>query len=151
MLPEDFLIGNAQDVLSGFLRRGIRLSIRWRFWGTKRLTRWKHFQESEVIGLDLSLVDGIDQARENAGVPFIITRGLDTPEHNATLPEAVTDSAHLTGHAVDLACQDSLTRFLMVKALLQGGFSRLGIYSAHIHVDNDATKPQRVMWYVAGT
>lgn len=142
---------NAQDVLNGFLRKGFQFSFHYRFWGAKKVGIWKHFTENEVKGLDVGLVGLLDQARDRAGVPFIITCGLRTPSQNNLLAESVKDSAHLTGNAVDLACADSQTRFLMIKALLDVGFTRIGVYSAHLHADNSRDLPQNVFWYVHGT
>lgn len=113
--------------------------------------KYQYFSDLELTGLDDGLCQMLSVARGKAGVPFVITCGLRTPEQNAALPESVSDSAHLTGHAVDLACSDSPTRFAMLGGLLASGFNRIGIYSAHIHVDNDTTKPPNVIWYVAGT
>ena len=113
--------------------------------------KYANFTDQELQGLDDGLCQMLSVARGKANLPFIITCGLRTPATNAALAESVSDSAHLTGHAVDLACSDSPTRFAMIKALLDAGFTRMGIYSAHLHVDNDATKPPSVIWYVAGT
>jgi hypothetical protein len=113
--------------------------------------KYQFFQDSELAGLDDRLCQMLSIARGKANVPFIITCGLRTPEQNAALAESVSDSAHLTGHAVDLACGDDPTRFAMLSGLLAAGFKRLGIYSAHIHADNDTTKSPNVIWYVQGT
>ena len=113
--------------------------------------KYQFFSDDEVAGLDDGLCQMLSIARGKANVPFIITCGLRTPEQNAALSESVSDSAHLTGHAVDLACGDSPTRYAMLSGLLAAGFTRIGIYSAHLHADNDATKPPNVIWYVTGT
>lgn len=113
--------------------------------------KYQYFQDSEVVGLDDGLCQMLSIARGKAGVPFFITCGLRTPEQNAALAESVSDSAHLTGHAVDLACSDDPTRFAMLSGLLAAGFTRIGIYSAHIHADNDSTKPPNVIWWNSGT
>lgn len=115
------------------------------------MSQYKFFSDDEVAGLDRELCAMLDMARGKAGVPFTITCGLRNAAQNAALPESVSDSAHLTGHAVDLACGDSTTRYAMLAGLLSAGFNRIGIYSAHLHVDNDATKPPNVCWYVAGS
>lgn len=112
---------------------------------------WRYFKDSEVLGLDTELVAMLDRARAIAGVPFIITSGLRTESHNELLPESVKDSSHLTGNAVDLSCPDSLNRFAILKGLITSGFTRIGIYSSHIHADNSKTLPPDVCWYVAGT
>ena len=117
--------------------------------GVDVLLKW--FTPEEVLGLDPGLCEMLDEARGQAGIPFVITCGLRSSQQNAALPESVKDSAHLTGNAVDLACSDSQSRFLLVKALLSVGFKRVGVYSAHIHADNSLTLPQNVIWYVQGT
>lgn len=113
--------------------------------------KYQFFTDDEVKGLDDGLCQMLSVARGKANVPFIITSGLRTSEQNTVLASAVSDSSHLTGHAVDLACADSANRHAMVKALLEAGFMRMGIYSAHLHVDNDSTKPPNVIWFNSGT
>lgn len=112
--------------------------------------QYQYFTDDELKGLDPSLCQMLSIARGKSAVPFVITCGLRTQDQNAALAESVSDSAHLTGHAVDLACSYSTDRFAMVKGLLDAGFTRIGVYSAHLHADNDLTKPQGVMWYVQG-
>lgn len=114
------------------------------------LTRYKYFTDEEAKGLDTGLMVMLDQARGIAGVPFVITSGLRTVEENDALAESVKDSAHITGNAVDLECEDSMARFAMLKALFSVGFTRIGIYKQHLHVDNSQTLPQQVCWYVVG-
>lgn len=113
--------------------------------------KWIYFQDSEVEGLDEGLCLMLDRARGLAGVPFVITCGLRTPEKNDSLPESVKDSAHLTGHAVDIACTESGDRYNMIRSFILAGFTRIGIYEKHLHVDNSATLPQDVCWYSSGT
>jgi hypothetical protein len=113
--------------------------------------KYQYFTDEELQGLDDGLCQMLSIARGKSNVPYIITCSLRTPAQNAALAESVSDSAHLTGHAVDLACSDSATRFAMLTGLLAAGFNRIGIYSAHVHADNDLTKPPNVIWYVLGT
>jgi uncharacterized protein YcbK (DUF882 family) len=108
---------------------------------------WKHFTEEEVKSLNPDLVELLDRARGIALTPFIITSGLRTVEENNMLTKSVQDSAHLSGLAVDLKCSTSMTRFKILKGLYAVGFCRIGIYSSHIHVDIDDTKPQGVVWF----
>jgi len=114
------------------------------------MSQYVYFTDEEVAGLDKELCAMLDMARGKAKIPFVITSGLRTAEQNATLPNAVCDSAHLTGHAVDLRCEDDMERYAMVNALLSCGFNRMGIYfsDGHLHVDNDTTKPAGVIWLV---
>src|ERR1017187_1211103 len=103
---------------------------------------YTYFSNEEVIGLDPEFCAMLDRARGLAGTPFTITSGLRTPQQNESTPNAVHDSAHLVGLAVDLECEGSQERWLIIKALIDVGFNRIGVYSAHIHVDSSKTLPQ---------
>ena len=109
------------------------------------MQEYKYFKDSEVINLDVGLVKMLDQARELAGIPFIITSGFRTPGENA-MAGGVKDSAHLKGIAVDLRCSSSRERFLILKGLFSVGFPRIGIYKNHIHADIDVIKDLNVCW-----
>lgn len=109
--------------------------------------KYKFFTEKEVEGLDHAFVEKLDKARELSQVPFKITSGRRTLLANEQVPGAVRDSAHLDGLAVDLLCTESWKRFKIVKALIEVGFCRIGIYEKHIHADASLTLPQNVMWY----
>lgn len=117
-----------------------------RFWGCRQVNKWKYFQDSEVEGLSDEIIKRLENAREIAGIPIVITSGLRTPETNQSTVGAVEDSSHLTGLAVDMRISESRQRFLMVSALLQVGFKRLGVYDKHIHADIDESKDQEVIW-----
>lgn len=106
---------------------------------------YKYFSAQEAQGLDPTLMAMLDLARGKAGIPFRITCGLRTLVQNEGVG-GVGDSSHLRGLAVDLACANSLDRYKMVSALLSVGFTRLGIYDAHCHVDCDPTLPPNVIW-----
>ena len=104
------------------------------------MSRYKHFTDAEIAGLQPAFVARLDRAREAAGTPFIITEGL------ATGGSHVKQSAHEAGWAVDLRCSSSHQRFLILRALFAEGFTRIGVYDRHIHVDADPTKPPEVTW-----
>lgn len=106
----------------------------------------KYFKDSEVQGLDPKLVLMLDDAREFAGIPFVITSGLRTPEHNEMIG-GVQDSAHLKGLAVDLRCRNSNERFLIIKGLMEAGFNRIEICANHIHTDIDISKNPFVVFF----
>lgn len=114
------------------------------------MARLNYFTDEEVKGLDLELCAMLDRARGLAGCPFVITSGLRTSDKNDTLVNSVKDSSHITGNGVDLACDDSELRFKMLRGLILAGFVRIGVYSKHLHADNDLAKPQGVCWYSAG-
>ena len=56
------------------------------------------------------------------------------------------NSSHLMGWAADLHCGTGKRRFLMIEALLDAGFTRLGIGENFIHADCDPNKPQMTIW-----
>lgn len=108
----------------------------------------------EVCGMGLAdmdekLVQRLDLARSIAKVPFKVTSAVRCKTYNVKI-RGRKNSAHLTGNAVDIRCTDSSKRFLIIDALLRVGFNRIGIYDTFIHVDNDDTKPARVVWIDGG-
>lgn len=87
----------------------------------------------------------LDDARGIAGIPFTITSGYRTIEHNDRIG-GVDSSSHTAGYAVDIACRDSRSRWLIINALILVGFNRIGVADTFIHVDADPTKPENVIW-----
>lgn len=95
--------------------------------------------------VDERLVWMLDLARDRAGLPFTITSGYRCIKHNAEVG-GVVDSAHLKGLAADIHVGNARTRFIILKALLPIGFSRIGIGQTFIHVDIDNSKDLGVVW-----
>lgn len=106
---------------------------------------FKYFKDCEIKGLNEKLIQMLDNARSIAGIPFVITSGLRSIEKNREVGGA-EDSAHLKGLAVDLKCNYSESRFIIVSALLMAGFKRIGIAPDHIHVDIDKEKSQCIIF-----
>lgn len=106
----------------------------------------RFFKDSEIEGLDPDFVKLLDLARSVAGVPFIITSGRRSATSNERAM-GVENSAHLTGLAVDLRADNSVDRFHILNGLFIAGFTRIGIYNHHIHVDSDDSKPNPVCWF----
>lgn len=84
-------------------------------------------------------------ARERAGIPFPVSSWNRCPDHNKAEGGSKT-SSHLKGWAVDIACVNATHRFIIVKALLEAGFTRIGVYSWGVHVDCDPNKGGEVLW-----
>lgn len=122
--------------------------IEWRKYEGK-LNRYE-FDSPDAIGsgdkMQVAFLDRLFDARIKANVPFIFSSGFRTPSHNKEV-EGGEDSSHLTGWAADIQAKNSRHRFLILKALLDAGFTRIGIYSWGFHVDSDPSKPKNVIWY----
>jgi hypothetical protein len=107
-------------------------------------------QDPKMVGVIPALMTLLDQARGISGVPYIITSGLRTVSQNNALANAVVDSAHLTGEAVDLAYTTTTQRLLILKGLYAVGFRRLGMGLTFIHCDVSKTLPQDVFFLEDG-
>lgn len=109
------------------------------------MNKWKYFTDEEVEGLVDDLPAKLDQARHYANTPFILTSTVRSAEDNERAL-GVEASAHLSGKAVDIRVTDSEARFNIVRGLIMAGFTRIGVYNAHVHADIDESKPQQVLW-----
>ena len=84
----------------------------------------------------------LDLVRERAGVPFVITSDYRPGDPRA----------HGHGLAVDIADDQghdgisSTFRFKVVRAALQMGVRRIGVYDKHVHLDCWEDGPQEVLW-----
>lgn len=119
------------------------------------MSRLKHFKISEFDSPDLpgsgarmksGTLAKLDEARERAGLPFRINSGFRTLAHNRAVGGA-SNSAHLTGHAVDIAFNGTAAQFeIMVKALISAGFTGIGIGRSYIHADDSPSLPRPAAW-----
>lgn len=112
---------------------------------------WSEFDCPTLPGsgaehMDAYLIELLDQAREIAGIPFIINSGYRTPAHNKAVGGVAT-SSHTKGLAVDIQTQGSGTRYKVLAACIKVGFNRIGIGRGFIHVDIDETKTKEVAWH----
>ncbi len=103
----------------------------------------KYFKEIET-NMSKEFLFVLDEAREIAGIPFIINSAYRSPEHPLSIKNP--SSSHIKGLAVDIKATDSNTRFKIVQALITVGFTRIGIADTFIHVDLDLDKTQNVIW-----
>lgn len=113
----------------------------------------KYFKKRELdcsccgeLKMSEGLIDKLTKAREIAGIPFIINSGYRCPKHNKAVG-GVDNSSHVLGYAVDIKVTSTRNRFLILNALLEVGFNRIGIYNTFIHADVDPTKSSNVVWY----
>ena len=107
------------------------------------------FDSPDAIGsgenMDKEFLSRLDQARSIADTPFKITSGIRSEAWNKKVG-GVSNSSHLLGYAADIACDNSVSRHKIIKALMKAGFNRIGIADTFIHVDNDPGKAENVIW-----
>lgn len=109
---------------------------------------FRHFSPDEFDHperMDRELLARLDYARTQAGIPFVVTSDF-RPDENDEL-----DSAHEIGKAVDIRAHDGRTRWRVVKAAINAGIKRIGVYDKHVHLDNatpadDPRFVEEVIW-----
>lgn len=110
-----------------------------------KLTEFTNSQKTHTVSeLKPELVALLDKARGIAGIPFKITSGFRTIQENNSVG-GKPNSSHLTGEAVDIFCNTSISRFKIMSALLQVGFKRLEVCKSHIHADISGSLPQNIL------
>lgn len=95
--------------------------------------------------IDWSFVHKLQKARDIAKTAFVINSGWRCEKHNREVGGA-ENSSHLRGHAADIQASTSVKRYVLVVALLEAGFERIGVAKTFVHVDSDPAKSQGVMW-----
>jgi zinc D-Ala-D-Ala carboxypeptidase len=94
--------------------------------------------------IQLALVEKLQRVRDNFG-PMTINSGCRCAPHNRSVGGS-PQSPHLQGLGVDIRSANSLSRFNLIRSLLDVGFKRIGIGQEFIHVDQELSKPQSLMW-----
>ena len=102
-------------------------------------------QKGSYKHMDVEFLNKLAQARKIAAVGFKITSGYRSPEHNEKVG-GVPNSSHTLGHAVDIYAPTSRQKYIIINALLQAGFDRIGGAKNFIHVDDDPSKNEEVIW-----
>jgi uncharacterized protein YcbK (DUF882 family) len=102
-------------------------------------------QKGSYKHMDVEFLNKLAQARKIAAVGFKITSGYRSPEHNEKVG-GVPNSSHTLGHAVDIYAPTSRQKYIIINALLQAGFDRIGVAKNFIHVDDDPSKNEEVIW-----
>jgi zinc D-Ala-D-Ala carboxypeptidase len=100
--------------------------------------------------MDENFLELLDEARDYAGIPFVITSGFRSVAYNRELIEqgfsASKNSSHLLGLAADIRIRNSTERWIILDALLEVGVTRIGIGHGFIHADVDPLKESHVVW-----
>lgn len=103
----------------------------------------KHEFSCPCCGLNnisTEFIKQLQEARNIAQIPFTISSGTRCKARNFAVG-GVADSSHLKGVAADIETPNTLTRYVIAKALFEAKFTRIEICEKHIHVDVDRMKP----------
>jgi hypothetical protein len=114
----------------------------------------KYFSPSEftrctpsckIEQMDQAFLALLDEVREAAGIPLVLNCAYRSVAWDKSKGRD-GKSAHTKGKAVDIRCNSSANRYKIVAAALGCGIRRIGIAKTYVHLDNDETKPQGVIW-----
>jgi len=117
-------------------------------------SRIRHFTEREFeckcgcgcCNVSGDFINKLEEARDIAGIPFKINSGCRCFKHNKKIGGVEhsphLSSFHLSCFAADIQCNTDRKRFLIVQALIDAGFTHIGISKKDkfIHVDDDRRK-----------
>lgn len=115
----------------------------------------KYFTEKEfnkcipscsMSDMDAEFMNVLDAIREEAGIPLVLNCAYRSKEWDISKGRS-GNSAHTKGCAIDVRCNDSSNRYRIIQAAIKIGIPRIGIGKNYIHLDNDATLPQNVIWH----
>ena len=84
--------------------------------------------------MDATFLAMLDNARDFAGVPFVVNSGYRCPEHNKAVGSLAPN--HPAGRAADIACFDGPTRMRIIQGMIRAGFRRIGVQKSFVHCDS---------------
>lgn len=87
----------------------------------------------------------LDELRNKCGFPLVISCAYRSKEWDLKKGRS-GNSAHTKGKAVDIIYNSSSTAYAIVKNAMELGIKRIGIGKNFIHIDNDDSLPQNVLW-----
>lgn len=98
--------------------------------------------------VDPSFLWKLNQARDYAGVAFIVNSGCRCEAHNKA--EGGSERSDHLGlpacEGADIKAENSDIRFRIISAALSAGFRRIGVAKSFIHLGNRDNNPQNVIW-----
>lgn len=99
-----------------------------------------------ISDMDPAFLGLLDQVRERAGIPLVLSCAFRSREYDLSKGRS-GNSAHTRGKAVDIVANQSATRYRIVRAAMQLGINRIGIGKNFVHLDDDRSLPQGVIWH----
>ena len=93
--------------------------------------------------MDRDFLRKLDRLRDLVGFPIHINSGYRSPKHPDESYKR-TPGTHNKGIAADIMAVNTYQRLRILKYALQLGFTGIGIYPRHIHLDTRNSK--QVLW-----
>ena len=100
----------------------------------------------DISQMDAGFLQVLDEVREGAGIPLVLNCAYRSRAYDISKGRS-GNSAHTRGKAVDIRANSSATRYKIVAAALGAGIRRIGIGKNFVHIDNDDTLSQGVIWH----
>jgi len=89
----------------------------------------------------------LETTRIRYGKPFVPNCAYRCQAHNDTIKGASKTSSHTKGYAFDIPVENDADRWRLINAAIDAGFTRIGIYSNFIHLDDDPDKNDFRIWW----
>ena len=99
----------------------------------------------DITQMDAGFLQVLDEVREGAGIPLVLNCAYRSVAYDKSKGRS-GNSAHTRGKAVDIRCNTSANRYKIVAAALGAGIRRIGIGKTFVHLDDDDSLPQGVIW-----
>jgi hypothetical protein len=93
--------------------------------------------------MDRHFLKMLDEARGLAELKFKVLKGFVCYGCRGKINE-LEHSSHLIGRAAVIQCKHSYKRYRIIAALLEAGFTRIGIHRNYLYVDNDDMKADSI-------
>lgn len=117
----------------------------------------RHFRESEfrrcnppcsLQDMRQDFMDTLDRVREKAGIPLVLNSAYRSKAWELSKGRT-GDGAHPLGVAVDIRANNNANKYKIIKAALECGVTRIGVYAWGVHIDigDRYGKTPQVVWY----
>lgn len=102
----------------------------------------RHFEFDEFrcshtgnVAMEEMFLQRLDTLRDRCDFPFELTSAYRAPTH-PTERKKERPGRHSQGIAVDIAIRSSMERYKILSNATAMGFSGIGVYDAHVHIDD---------------
>lgn len=108
--------------------------------------KWCGKHSTGFKNMDRHFLQMLDEARDLSELKFKILKGFVCYGCRGKINE-LENSAHLIGRAAVIQCKHSYKRYRIIAALLEAGFTRIGIHRNYLYVDNDDMRADSIFQF----